>query len=327
MAFFLIPVALFGLSAAAGTKGAVDIHKANRLRRSAKERKAAAEAAMDASQGRTERAVEASQENFGQLMTVRLSALSQLDEVVAWLEAGTVDGETWESIPEAERPDFPQWESMARDAGIAIKDIVKAVGVGAGSKALAMQAVVWFGKASTGTAIKHLSGAAAKKATLAALGGGALKAGGGGIALGTTALGALNIGVTVMGVGFTARKLAASYDTSIRDYEAQVETEVAAQEVLRKSLTVMRRRTTQLRRAINAVAHEVRRLLDHGDPTDRAQWVLMVGLARALSQLARYKVMDEAGNLAKGWKNPYRELVEVDLEPSDHDFDRMEEKA
>ena len=48
--------------------------------------------------------------------------------------------------------------------------------------------------ASTGTAISALKGAAATKATLAWLGGGALSVGGGGIALGTAVLGGLVVG-------------------------------------------------------------------------------------------------------------------------------------
>ncbi len=48
--------------------------------------------------------------------------------------------------------------------------------------------VMALGAASTGTAISSLAGAAATKATLAALGGGSLAAGGGGMALGTLVL-------------------------------------------------------------------------------------------------------------------------------------------
>lgn len=59
-------------------------------------------------------------------------------------------------------------------------------------------AVMALGTASTGTAIYTLSGAALTKATLAALGGGAIAAGGSGIALGTTILGATTIGVGLL---------------------------------------------------------------------------------------------------------------------------------
>lgn len=56
------------------------------------------------------------------------------------------------------------------------------------AKPLAMAIVTTFGKASTGTPIKNLSGAAVEKAALARLGGGALVEGGGGIATGKARL-------------------------------------------------------------------------------------------------------------------------------------------
>lgn len=59
-------------------------------------------------------------------------------------------------------------------------------------------AVMALGTASTGTAISSLSGAAATKAALAALGGGAIKIGGGGIALGTKILSTTTLGVGLM---------------------------------------------------------------------------------------------------------------------------------
>jgi len=69
-----------------------------------------------------------------------------------------------------------------------------------------------FGTASTGTAISALSGAAASKAALAWLGGGALAAGGKGMAGGAAILGLANpvgiaIGVSALvGSGFFARR-------------------------------------------------------------------------------------------------------------------------
>lgn len=59
-------------------------------------------------------------------------------------------------------------------------------------------AVMALGTASTGTKIATLHGAAATKATLAALGGGAISAGGGGIALGTLVLNAASLGAGML---------------------------------------------------------------------------------------------------------------------------------
>lgn len=62
-------------------------------------------------------------------------------------------------------------------------------GAGALTGMAAYSGVMALGTASTGTAISTLSGAAATKAALAALGGGSIASGGGGIALGTQVLG------------------------------------------------------------------------------------------------------------------------------------------
>lgn len=63
-----------------------------------------------------------------------------------------------------------------------------------GAPAAVYGLVATFGTASTGTAISTLSGAAAAKATLAALGFGALTAGGGGVAVGVGVLALVGIG-------------------------------------------------------------------------------------------------------------------------------------
>lgn len=68
------------------------------------------------------------------------------------------------------------------------KAVVGGATAGAVTAAGTTAAVAAFGSASTGTAIASLSGAAATKATLAWLGGGALVAGGGGVAMGVIVL-------------------------------------------------------------------------------------------------------------------------------------------
>lgn len=87
--------------------------------------------------------------------------------------------------------------------------IVARVAGGLGAPAVVSTAVASFGTASTGTAISTLSGAAATKATLAWLGGGALAAGGLGVAGGVVVLGAIGVGGA-----YGAKKL---YDRATRD--------------------------------------------------------------------------------------------------------------
>ncbi len=72
--------------------------------------------------------------------------------------------------------------------GVAGAGVAGGVGVAALGPSAAMAFATTFGTASTGTAISTLTGAAASKAALAWIGGGALKVGGGGIVAGKALL-------------------------------------------------------------------------------------------------------------------------------------------
>lgn len=76
-------------------------------------------------------------------------------------------------------------------------DGAKATAAGVAARKAALLAIRQFGAASTGTAIRSLSGVAAQRATLSAAGGGAAAMGGGGMAAGLAALNVLAIGGTV----------------------------------------------------------------------------------------------------------------------------------
>ena len=80
-----------------------------------------------------------------------------------------------------------------------------------------------FGTASTGTAIGSLTGAAATKATLAWLGGGALSAGGWGMAAGTAVLGGLILGPAVFAIGWMTDSKGDEALEKAREAEREVE--------------------------------------------------------------------------------------------------------
>lgn len=84
-------------------------------------------------------------------------------------------------------------EKTALEADKIFKSSKNAIGMASAMSSLATGLASNFGVASTGTAISSLSGAAAKKATLAALGGGAKAAGGAGIAGGQIMLGGISL--------------------------------------------------------------------------------------------------------------------------------------
>ncbi len=106
-------------------------------------------------------------------------------------------------------------------AGAAVGVLVKVFG----EKGL-MTVATTFGKASTGRAISSLSGAAAKKAALAWLGGGAKVAGGKGIAAGTKLIAQTGpVGLIVLGASLVAGCTITTYKNAKTANEASKATE------------------------------------------------------------------------------------------------------
>lgn len=94
----------------------------------------------------------------------------------------------------------------SRNALNSMGDVGASVLAGTALRGGALFAVRQLGVASTGTAIRSLTGVAAQRATLSAVGGGAAAAGGGGIAAGVAALNVLAIGGSVAYFGSKYRK-------------------------------------------------------------------------------------------------------------------------
>jgi hypothetical protein len=169
------------------------------------------------------------------------NAANQTMDTLGTLELGILkDFESFSDMIEKiqNRPEFkaydrkgvtlPRFEpgkirEAAVGAGVVLGGLGGAAAGTAGGFAAAgatTSAVMALGAASTGTAISSLSGAAATNATLAAIGGGALEAGGGGIALGTSILGGMTLGVGLLVGGFifnaTGSKLSDKADEAWR---------------------------------------------------------------------------------------------------------------
>lgn len=110
------------------------------------------------------------------------------------------------TFSKVESPDLPKFDFDEVKNVAVLADSFLAAGAGAAAgtffSALAVSgttsAVMALGTASTGIKIAELSGAAAQKAMMACLGGGALSAKGGGIALGTLVLNTAALGVGVL---------------------------------------------------------------------------------------------------------------------------------
>lgn len=165
-----------------------------------------------------------------------------------------------------QREDFGEANDITERELRRAKEIAagEGVGVAAGAAvaALAPSAALWvattFGTASTGTAISALSGAAATKAALAWLGGGALAAGGGGMAAGNALLALAGpVGWSIAGASVLAGVVLYARNKAHSDKEKQAAIESAnenAEEVAETAAAVesVRLKTTGLREDLTA---------------------------------------------------------------------------
>jgi len=180
---------------------------------------------------------------------------------------------------------------------------VQAVGLGVAARAGAVQAVKQIGVASTGTAIKTLSGAAAQKATLAALGGGAVAAGGGGIAVGATVLNVATIGPGVLVAGIQLNKTGGRALTEAAKYSARIDVAVAEMKRQANVLTGIDARTTELLDALCAMrrraeGHLAQLEAVEFDPHRHTDlFVTALTLVKGVAELVSARVINEQGDL------------------------------
>ena len=106
---------------------------------------------------------------------------------------------------------YGNWLMGNTDFCTATLDTGMQVGILLGAKAAITGVVAAYGSAGTGVAIGSLSGAAAKSATLAWLGGGSIASGGFGVAGGTVVLGGA-VAVAAIALTFAAKYAVGKYD-------------------------------------------------------------------------------------------------------------------
>lgn len=183
----------------------------------------------------------------------------------------------------------------------------------AGVPAAVNASVAALCSASTGTAINQLSGAAARQATLAWLGGGPVAAGGGGVAAGTVVLGAITWTVTgvmaLASAGIVAGKIYSQKHTEAENYLAEIQKweakSLAAIEVMNG--VVMRSDellsvTSRLEGRIIPVLDDLESLVSSFDPKNQNHVKVFQRaaiLVKSMSELAQTPLLDENGNLNK----------------------------
>lgn len=187
-----------------------------------------------------------------------------------------------------------------------------AVGIAA-TPAIVTSTITAWCAASTGTAISTLSGAAAKSAVLAWLGGGSIAAGGGGMAAGTIVLGAITggvaVGAAVISIGslcsaFYSRKLteATKYLAAVQEWEVKIKQSWVALEAMQKRIAEIKAITIELEKRTSEQLEKLESIINYfnyDNMTHVETFQRSAVLVKSMSELAQVSLLDEDGNLTE----------------------------
>jgi hypothetical protein len=312
--FILIGAALF--CGGAGAKKAVD---GASMSGRADDISNAATIRLRAAEERLQKAVRSGEAAFKRLEKTRANARSFLTEEVA---------ATLRRMAGVDHTGFTEFESaLARPERLTVAlgapSAALISGIGAGLTGLragmvlsaaAQGGVATLGVASTGASISGLSGAAATNATMAWFGGGSIASGGLGMAGGAAALGGLVVAPAVLLAGLVYANRAEERLTQATIYSEKVKTAIEQGKSAERRISAIKRRTTEVRKAIDDVSERVRIVadplnseLDKLTPESSSfallvpelqNKALMLGvLAGLLSELVEVSIIDEAACL------------------------------
>lgn len=201
-----------------------------------------------------------------------------------------------------------EYSAAAIEAEEVSKGIFSAAATSAASGYSAVGLVGLFGTASTGTAIAGLSGAAAWNATLAWFGGGAIAAGGGGMALGAVVLGGIALGPALAVGGFMLAGKGEEALTKAREYEANVNIEIAKIEATKDFLQQVKRQIAELSSLVKNL--NARSLLDL---SVLESW--LIGRERKMSMFQKIlKILVKTMPTFFGWLKQESQIFESDEE-------------
>ena len=186
-------------------------------------------------------------------------------------------------------------------SGVGLAGATAGVGLAAFGPTAALAVATTFGTASTGTAISALSGAAATKAALAWLGGGALAAGGGGMAAGNALLALAGpLGWTVGGLALVGSGTYLHYRNGVLAQKAvtervRVEGEVRSLRTAREEIERLGATTREYTEGTLAslgwlcshAPHDYRQF----DPEHKKRLGALINHIRSLSELIRKEVV------------------------------------
>lgn len=254
---------------------------------------------------------------------IRLAALKntvgRFIDIVDRMNQGVKDKE-YEMLTQIEMSEgeLKEMEIVAIDR----KKMGATVGIGvtaAAAAAMGVQKAVMFGVqklavASTGTAIKQLSGAAAQKATMAWLGGGSVASGGGGMALGASRMAMLSsaaAGVTILTTAATVASMyysqkhteATQYLADVKVWEAKTMAACELMKMIVRRSDEIATLTTRLETRCSDALDSLDEIADHFNPNDLAQvktFQKTAILVKSVSQLCQTPLIDENGELNQG---------------------------
>ena len=202
---------------------------------------------------------------FEELGKTRLEAMVTLGKAVKFLEQAKL----WTKFRQREL--FEKFnittEHLARfkKASVNALEILeggaRALNAGVATAVAAYGLVGTLASAGTGTAISVLSGAAAKSATLAWLGGGTLAAGGGGVAVGTAVLGGLFVVPAILVLGFLGLKKAGDYENKVEEEIAKLDIDEAKKRAVVDALDAVLVRVAEVEMSTIRLKNEIEDLL------------------------------------------------------------------
>jgi hypothetical protein len=313
----LIPLVLGGAALLAGSYGAKKGYDAKSDYSEANSKNERAQDLVDTSKNTLEASREAAQKSLESLGLKKAElyedALIPFVETYSQIKNVNFRDENLANagaLPEVTQEELAKMEDSVLEIASVLKGGSASLGAGGIAGMATYGGVGLVGKASTGTAIGALSGAAAKNATLAWLGGGALSTGGLGVAGGTMVLGGLVAG-PVLAVG--GMMLASKAKESLENARSNLaQAKVAAEEMQAASVAAdgIKRRLDQVNDVTRKLGeHLVKQTLAMKEVVsvntdfatyseqDQATVYLAAATAKTLKTIMETPVIDQDGDL------------------------------
>ncbi len=227
----------------------------------------------------------------------RLKALTTLGRAVDFLKKAQIRDRDLKQRLKITPQRLAKWEGASINAAEVLGGLTNSGVAGVSTAAGVYGLVGTLGTASTGTAIGTLSGAAAKSATLAWLGGGPIAAGGGGMAAGGMVLGGIVVGPAVLVAGFFASSKAEKVETEVTEKIAEMDVAEVQIEQQLSMLKIVLRRVNELHEATDKVDKALQKLLDKSNPTDLEDVYKVAQTATSLGELLDVALVDKRGNI------------------------------